>query len=297
MDSKTDDKPGGSSLNISRQHPSGCISPRDEFDMVSKAIATLQFEIEAKQREVQRLAEIETKKNAIPPLIEAIEEHLSVREGANEPWSSIKVAKDACEDASRVALTTYNVAKINTDNYLKIPSLSIPLIDRLEASRKQAKFWLEQSETYTENKRREMGSDSTFERSKENTRNALIASDAQVVHLEAQIAFEEVSSSIARAATLATNTEYIMLKSLLNNAREDMDWKQANSDMVGVLNLNVSNLQSRLDTIDAEKLNEHRKVKMWKFRMICAFLGAATAWIVHYCLEYPRNDSTVLTMT
>ena len=265
--------------------------------MVSKAIATLQSEIEAKQREVQRLAE-EDEKNAIPPLIEAIEEHLSVREGANEPWSSIKVARDACEDASRVALTTYNVAKINfSDDYLKIPSLSIPLIERLEASRKQAKFWLEQLETYTEKKRREMGSDSNFETSKEKTRNALIASDAQVVHLEAQIAFEEVSSSIARAATLATNTEYIMLKSLLNNAREDTDWKQANSDMVGLLIKNVSNLQSRLDTIDAEKLNEYRKFKMWKFRTICAFLGAATAWIVHYCLEYSHNDSTFLAVT
>jgi len=265
--------------------------------MASKAIATLQSEIEAKQREVQRLAEIETKKNAIPPLIEAIEEHLSVQEGANEPWSSIKVAKDACENASCVALTTYNIAKINTTHYLKIPSLAIPLIDRLEESRKQAKFWLEQSETYTEKKRREWGSDSSFETSKENTRNALIAADSQVVHLEAQLALEEMSSSIARAATLAANTEYIMYKSLLNNAREDMDWKQANSDMVGLLIKNVSNLQSRLDTIDAEKLNERRKFKMWKFQMICAFLGAATAWIVHYCLEYPHNDSTVLTMT
>ena len=254
--------------------------------MASKAIAALQSEIEAKQREVQRLAEIETKKNAIPPLIEAIEEHLSVREGANEPWTSIKVAMDACEDASRVALTTYNVAKINvSDDYLKIPSLSIPLIERLEASRKQAKFWLEQLETYTEQKRWEMGNDSNFEASKKRTRNALIASDAQVMHLEAQIAFEEVSSSIARAATLATNTEYIMLKSLLNTTREDMDWKQANSDMVGLLIKNVSNLQSRLDIIDAEKLNERRKVEMWKFRMICAFLGAAAALIVHYCLE------------
>jgi hypothetical protein len=40
---------------------------------------------------------------------------------------------------------------------------------------------------------------------------------------------------------------------------------------------------------------KRRNVKMWKFRTICAFLGAATAWIVHYCLEYPLNDSTAMT--
>jgi len=74
-----------------------------------------------------------------------------------------------------------------------------------------------------------------------------------------------------------------------------MDWKQANSDMIDLLNANVRHLHSRLDAIDAEKLNEKCNVKMWKFRMICAFLGAATAWIVHYCLEYPRNDSTAMT--
>jgi len=42
---------------------------------------------------------------------------------------------------------------------------------------------------------------------------------------------------------------------------------------------------------------KRRKVEMWKFRMICAFLGAATALIVHYCLEYQHNDSASITTT
>jgi hypothetical protein len=42
---------------------------------------------------------------------------------------------------------------------------------------------------------------------------------------------------------------------------------------------------------------KRRKVEMWKFRMICAFLCAATAWIVHYCLEYQHNHSASITTT
>jgi hypothetical protein len=202
--------------------------------MASEVIATLQSEIEAKQREVQRLAE-EDEKNNIPSLTVAIEEVFRTQEAVD----------CACGDTL-------------------IPISPFCVLDKAMLSM-----------------------------------NSLIKRNGYAVHH---------TGNLLGAALTA---KYTMYKSLLNNAREDMDWKQANSDVVGLLNLdvsnlqsrlellnlNVSNLQSRLDTIDAEKLNEHSKFKLWKFRMICAFLGAATAWIVHYCLEYPRNDSTVLKMT
>jgi len=187
--------------------------------MASKAIATLQSEIEAKQREVQRLAE-EDEKNNIPSLTVAIE----------EVFRTQHVLDSACGDTL-------------------IPISPFCVLDKMCLSM-----------------------------------NSLLArnGNGQTHH----------TGNLLGAALTA---KYIMYKSLLNNAREDMDWKQANSDMIDLLNVNVSNLHSRLDAIDAEKLKEQRNVKMWKFRMICAFLGAATAWIGHYCLEYPRNDSTAMT--
>jgi hypothetical protein len=189
--------------------------------MASKAIATLQSEIEAKRREVQRLAE-EDEKNNIPALAIAIEEVLRTQEAVDS----------ACGDTL-------------------IPISPFCVLDKWCLS----------------------------------TRGVLALDGNGLTH------------RVGKLLGTALTAKYVMYKSILNTTREDMDWKQANSDMVGLLIKNVSNLQSRLDTIDAEKLNEQRKVKMWKFRVICAFLGAATAWIVHYCLEYPRNDFTVLTMT
>jgi hypothetical protein len=188
--------------------------------MASKAIATLQSEIEAKQREVQRLAE-EDERNNIPALAVAIEEVLRTQE----------VVDSACGE-----------------NYIPVSPFCV-----------------------------------------------LGFSD--IIHTGAVVRNNYAVHHTGKLFGAALTAKYIMYKSLLNNAREDLDWKQANSDMIGLLNLNVSNLQSRLDTIDAEKLKEQLKLKMWQFRIICAFFGAATAWIVHYCLEYPRNDFTVLTMT
>jgi hypothetical protein len=186
--------------------------------MESKTIATIQSEIEAKQRKIKCLAE-EDEKNNIPALTVAIEEVLRTQE----------VVDSACGE-----------------NYIPVSPFCV------------LGFW------------------------NLNNIGAVVRNDYAVHH----------TGNLFGAALTA---KYIMYKSLLNNAREDLDWKQANSDMIGLLNLNVSNLHSRLDAIDAEKLKEQRNVKMWKFRTICAFLGAATAWIVHYCLEYPRNDSTAMT--
>jgi hypothetical protein len=190
--------------------------------MASKAIATLQSEIEAKQREVQRLAE-EDEKNNIPALTVAIEEVLRTQE----------VVDSACGNTL-------------------IPISPFCVLEKCRLSM-----------------------------------NSLDARDGN------GYAVHHTGNLLGAALT----AKYIMYKSLLNNAREDMDWKQANSDMIDLLNVNVSNLQSRVDVIDAEKLKEQRNVKMWKFRTICAFLCAATSWIVHYCLEYPHNVSTVLTVT
>jgi hypothetical protein len=188
--------------------------------MASKAIAILQTEIEAKQREVQRLAE-EDEKNNIPSLAVAIEEVFRTQD----------VLDLACGE-----------------NYIPVSPFCV------------------------------LG----FE---------------NIIHIGAVVRNDYAVHHTGKLFGAALNAKYIMYKSLLNNAREDMDWKKANSNMIDLLTVNVSNLQSRLDAIDAEKLKEQHNVKMWKFRTICAFLGAATAWIVHYCLEYPRNDSTVLAVT
>jgi len=56
----------------------------------------------------------------------------------------------------------------------------------------------------------------------------------------------------------------------------------------------VSELKSRLDRLDAEKLVAQR---VWKFWMICVVLGAAILWTLRNYLEYRYTESTLRILT
>jgi hypothetical protein len=208
--------------------------------MASKAIATLQYEIEAKTREVQRLVEVEIKRNIIPPLVEALEERFQTKKVVQDSVAAQQAAKKKFESAQNIFFKARNGDGDGTP------------VDALMRTR-----------------------DSAHE-------NYLSA-----------------NSACTTAGYAAEEADEMFYKALLVYVREDLEWKRAQEVTVETLFDNISTIHSQLDLIgDAEKLSEQRKVfEMWKFRTICAFLGAATAWIVHYCIEYPRNDSTVLTVT
>jgi hypothetical protein len=76
----------------------------------------------------------------------------------------------------------------------------------------------------------------------------------------------------------------------------DEQWKRQFKQNAFLLE-SVSELKSRLDRLDAEKLVAQR---VWKFRMICVVLGAAILWTLHMYLvylEYPHTESTLRILT
>jgi hypothetical protein len=73
----------------------------------------------------------------------------------------------------------------------------------------------------------------------------------------------------------------------------DEQWKRQFKQNAFLLE-SVSELKSRLDSLDAEKLVAQR---VWKFRMICAVLGAAILWTLHVYLEYTHTESTLRILT
>jgi DNA gyrase/topoisomerase IV subunit B len=67
--------------------------------MTSKAIAILQSEIKTKTREVQRLVEVEIKRNIIPPLVEALEERFQTKKVVQDSVAAQQAAKKKLESA------------------------------------------------------------------------------------------------------------------------------------------------------------------------------------------------------
>jgi hypothetical protein len=77
--------------------------------MADERLAALQAEIEAKQREVERIIAEEAKKNTVPPLIEALEEVLRTQEAADEAAAVARaayVASQGDQSGKQAALAT-----------------------------------------------------------------------------------------------------------------------------------------------------------------------------------------------
>ena len=72
----------------------------------------------------------------------------------------------------------------------------------------------------------------------------------------------------------------------------DEQWKRQFKQNACLLE-SVSDLKSRLDRLDAEKLVAQR---IWKFRMICVVLCAAILWTLH-TVEYRYTESIWRTLT
>ena len=76
----------------------------------------------------------------------------------------------------------------------------------------------------------------------------------------------------------------------------DEQWKRQFKQNAFLIE-SVSELKSRLDRLDAEKLVAQR---VWKFRMICVVLCATIVWTLHMYLEYleyPHTESTLRILT
>jgi hypothetical protein len=73
----------------------------------------------------------------------------------------------------------------------------------------------------------------------------------------------------------------------------DEQWKRQFKQNAFLIE-SVSELKSRLDRLDAEKLVAQR---VWKFQMICVVLCATIVWTLHNYLEYPHTESTARTLT
>jgi hypothetical protein len=73
----------------------------------------------------------------------------------------------------------------------------------------------------------------------------------------------------------------------------DEQWKRQFKQTAFLLE-SVSELKSRLDRLDAEKLAAQR---VWKFRIISAVLGAAILWTLYNYLSIPHTESIWRTLT
>jgi hypothetical protein len=72
----------------------------------------------------------------------------------------------------------------------------------------------------------------------------------------------------------------------------DRQWKRQFKQNAFLIE-SVSELKSRLDRLDAEKLVAQR---VWKFWVICVVLGATILWTLHYYHEYPQTESILRTL-
>jgi len=76
----------------------------------------------------------------------------------------------------------------------------------------------------------------------------------------------------------------------------DEQWKRQFKQSAFLLE-SVSDLKSRLDKLDAEKIVVARRIVTCKFAMICVVIGVTIVWVLQHNIEYPHTESLWRTLT
>ena len=185
---------------------------------MSDRVAAMMAEIEAKQREVERIIVEETKKNIVPPLIEVLEEEIedstkakriadmssdiqprfmAANEGASAAAIAAAVAPDHCGGARRSAAAYRELMKKGENP------------DAIERHRVTAEYY-----------------------------------DVQAMF------WEHVSEMSSKAASRAP---CLLLRAQLDAAKKDAEWKIQSFKIIDALTQRVAALEARLDAKDAKE--------------------------------------------
>jgi len=207
--------------------------------MASERLVALQAEIEAKQREVERIIAEEAKKKAMPPLATAIEEVLSAQAAIAESRTLESAAVKAA-----LAIDNFRDPGRRTDYYAATLSASVlpPAAAAFASKGARVEWPIATIEDLLDEAQRERCSDNKPYAENAAAREAI---------------FKTVIASSKAGERLVASKDK-MLKALLNQAREDAKTKRENANMFETLFAQMAALQARVTTLEEEKAAKAR---------------------------------------
>ena len=224
---------------------------------MSDRVAAMMAEIEAKQREVERIIAEETKKNIVPPLIEVLEDCINYQDEVSCLWSvsnalnvTLKEAEAAYQAAHPPAISNaeghmngkaierarhslgvnpgHNVPPESMERYFK---LSVPNLDDYKTvfGNNQKIWFSENSGPYT-----------IFEIWNK-------AAPLRVKLLEARVFAKCIAAEHAEPNQRLHESTVTSVKAHLVAARTDSEWKIQSFKIIDALTQRVAALEARLD--------------------------------------------------
>ena len=215
---------------------------------MSDRVAAMMAEIEAKQREVERIIAEEAKKNIVPPLIEVLEDCISYRDECSRLGAVAKALTDKVEEAKAAYDASNHDAEGNLRNVMSA-RLRKEIYTRGVADTGNHGYQIT-PEQYRECA---LAVPSLADyKTHFGDRRDLVemwnkAAPLRVKWLEAHVFSKCISAEYAEPSNLLSESTVTSVKAHLVAARADAEWKIQSFKIIDALTQRVAALEARLD--------------------------------------------------